>query len=196
MSPRADAVRSRERILEVARSHDPRALRLNDVARDAGVGVGTVYRHFPTVRALIEALSLDSLARLRDAADAAAREPDPEKALHRFLGTALDLQLDDAGLEAVLTDLADTDPVVHSECAAARMTVFAGYSAVLTRAQLTGVVRDDISAAQLHRLVCGIEHAVRLGSRADRVVLLDILLSGIRPDPQNSAKAAAGVSAG
>jgi AcrR family transcriptional regulator len=201
MSPRADAVRSRERILEVARGHDARALRLNDVARDAGVGIGTVYRHFPTVRALIEALSLDSLARLRDAADAAAREPDPQQALHRFLGRALDLQLDDAGLEAVLTDIARTDPVVHNGCAAARTAVFAGYSAVLTRAQRAGVVRDDISAAQLHRLVCGIEHAVRLGTREDRTVLLDILLAGIRPEPENSSKAAvmtagAGTSAG
>lgn len=182
MSPRADAVRSRERILAVAREHDARALRLNDVARDAGVGIGTVYRHFPTIHSLIEALSVDSLARLTAAADAAAREPDSAEALRGFLGTALDLQLADAGLEAVLTDLARTDPAVHSECAAARTEVFAGYAAVLTRAQRDGAVREDITPAQLQRLVCGIEHAVRLGDAADRVVLLDILLSGIRPD--------------
>lgn len=175
-------MRSRERILEVARGHDARALRLNDIARDAGVGIGTVYRHFPTVRALIEALSSDSLARLRDAADAASEEPDPHRALQGFLGDALDLQLADAGLEAVLSDIARTDPVVHSECAAARLSVFAGYSAVLDRAQRAGVARADISPAQLHRLLCGIEHAVRLGAPADRTVLLDILLAGIRPE--------------
>ncbi len=72
-SVRADAVRSRERILEVAKGHDAADLRLNEVAREAGVGVGTVYRHFPTVRALVEALSVESLRRLGDAADAAAR---------------------------------------------------------------------------------------------------------------------------
>lgn len=182
MSPRADAVRSRARILEVARGHDARALRLNDIAREAGVGIGTVYRHFPTVRSLIEALSIDSLVRLRDAADAASEEPDPHRALRGFLGDALDLQLADAGLEAVLTDIARTDPVVHSECAAARLNVFAGYSAVLVRAQGAGVARADISPAQLHRLLCGIEHAVRLGAPADRAVLLDILLAGIRPE--------------
>ena len=77
MTPRADAVRSRERILEVARGHDVRSLRLNDIARNAGVGIGTVYRHFPTVRALVEALSVDALARLSDAADAASAEPGP-----------------------------------------------------------------------------------------------------------------------
>lgn len=174
-------MRSRERILAVAREHDARALRLNDVARDAGVGIGTVYRHFPTVHALVEALSIDSLTRLTTAATAAADEPDSFAALRRFLGVALDLQLHDAGLEAVLTDLARADPAVHSECTAARAEVFAGYATVLTRAQRDGVVRADISPAQLQRLVCGIEHAVRLGDAADRGVLLDVLLSGIRP---------------
>jgi hypothetical protein len=59
--------------------------------------------------------------------------------------------------------------------------VFAGYAAVLTRAQQDGAVRVDITPAQLQRLVCGVEHAVRLGVPTDRDVLLDILLSGIRP---------------
>lgn len=183
MSPRADAVRSRERILEIARGHDARALRLNDIAREAGVGIGTVYRHFPDVRSLIEALSLDSLARLDRAAAAAASQPDPEAALRGFLSEALDLQLADGGLEAVLTDLANSDPAVHSECSAARAKVFDGYAAVLHRAQRGGFVRDDLTAPQLQRLVCGIEHAVRLGADDDKGVLLDILLAGIRPAP-------------
>ncbi|SDG43352.1 TetR/AcrR family transcriptional regulator [Microbacterium pygmaeum] len=191
MTLRADAARSRERILAAARSHDVRALRLNDVARDAGVGIGTVYRHFPTVHALIEALSIDSLGRLQDASEAAARNPDPLSALHGFLRAALLLQLEDAGLEAVLIDLARTDPVVHSECAAARAEVFAGYTAVLTRAQRAGVVREDVSPAQLQRLVCGVEHAVRLGAPDDRSILLDILLAGIGPRTQQIPAVAA-----
>ena len=192
MSPRVDAVRSRERILDVARSHDARALRLNDIARDAGVGIGTVYRHFPTVRTLVEALSVDSLARLSEAADASAAEGDPVTALRRFVSDALALQLADGGLEAVLTDIARADPQVHSECTAARAKVFDGYAAVLARAQRDGIVRDDLSATQLQRLVCGIEHAVRLGDDTDRAVLLDILLAGIRPAARFSAAAAAG----
>jgi AcrR family transcriptional regulator len=182
MSPslRADAARSRARILEVARGRDAAELRLNDVARDAGLGVGTVYRHFPNVRALVEALSVESLTRLGEAADAAAREPDPLLALHRFLDDALRLQLADSGLQAVLVDLERSDPTVHSECTAARAQVTAGFDAVLARAQAAGVVRSDVSAAQLQRLVCGVEHAVRLGSPGDQRVLLDILISGIR----------------
>ncbi|WP_203581041.1 TetR/AcrR family transcriptional regulator [Microbacterium hibisci] len=198
MSPRADAVRSRERILEAARRHDVRALRLNDIARDAGVGIGTVYRHFPTVTALVEALSVDALVRLVAAADRAAIEPDADRALRGFLDDALTLQLEDGGLEAVLTDLARTDPVVHDECAAARGRVFAGYDAVLSRAQRDGVVRGDVSAAQLQRLVCGVEHAVRLGAPADRDLLLDILVSGLRLEtgtPSTSPATAAARSA-
>lgn len=191
VTPRADALRSRERILAVARGRDVRSLRLNDIARDAGVGIGTVYRHFPTVRDLIEALSIDSLARLGEAADAASREADAALALRRFVGDALDLQLADGGLEAVLTDLARTDPLIQSECTAARARVFDGYAAVLTRAQHAGATRPDITAAQLQRLVCGVEHAVRLGAPADRDVLLDILLAGIGRDPATPSTGAA-----
>ncbi|MBN9196988.1 MAG: TetR/AcrR family transcriptional regulator, partial [Microbacterium sp.] len=179
-SVRADAARSRERILEVAKAKDAADLRLNDIARDAGVGVGTVYRHFPTVRALIEALSVDSLRRLGEAAEAAAREPDALAALQHFLDDALALQLADSGLQAVLVDLERADPVVQSECTAARAQVRAGFGAVLARAQASGAVRSDLSAAQLQRLVCGVEHAVRLGSPEDRPVLLDVLIAGIR----------------
>lgn len=179
-SVRSDAVRSRTRILEVARGRDAADLRLNDIARDAGVGVGTVYRHFPNVRALVEALSVESLRRLNDAAESAAREPDPLVALRRFLDDALELQLADSGLQAVLVDLERSDPAVHSECSAARAQVYAGFGTVLARAQAAGAVRSDLSAAQLQRLVCGVEHAVRLGSPDDRPVLLNILISGIR----------------
>jgi AcrR family transcriptional regulator len=183
VSLRADAARSRERILAVARGHDARALRLNDVARDAGVGIGTVYRHFPTVRHLVEALSIASLDRLGEAVGAAEREPDPVAAFEGFVATALELQLSDDGLEAVLNDIARTDPGLHSACAAARVRVFDGYAMVLDRARRAGAVRADVSPEQLHRLVCGIEHAVRLGARADRDVLLGILLAGLRPTP-------------
>lgn len=176
-------MRSRERILDVARGREVADLRLNDIARAAGVGVATVYRHFPTVRALIEALSVASLQRLGEAADAAATASDPLAGLRRFVDDALALQLDDAGLQTVLADLELLDPAVHSECAAARIQVHAGYATVLARAQACGVVRPDLTPGQLQRLVSGIEHAVRLqppGAADERALLLDILIAGIR----------------
>ena len=104
---RSDALRSRERILRVARGQDRRTLRLNEVARQAGLGVGTVYRHFPTVHALVEALALETLHRMRAVAAEALAEPDAAKALAHFLRAALHLQLEEGGLQAVLLSPAD-----------------------------------------------------------------------------------------
>jgi AcrR family transcriptional regulator len=77
-------------------------LRMNDLAREAGVGVGTVYRHFPTQRALAEALSAGTLDRMLTVARAAVAEVDASIAFFAFVRKALDLQLDDGGLQAVL----------------------------------------------------------------------------------------------
>jgi AcrR family transcriptional regulator len=174
---RSDAARSRARILEVARTHDARALRLNEVARDAGVGVGTVYRHFPTVHALVEALSLDNLERMLSIARAASMEVDAARAFADFLSGALALQLEDGGLQSVLLSPADEDDSVR----AMKLEVFAAFESVLQRARVAGVVRADLSIIQLEHLVCGVEHAVRIGDSGDRQLFLDVLLTGLRP---------------
>ncbi|MGP3533359.1 TetR/AcrR family transcriptional regulator [Microbacterium sp. RD1] len=188
--PRSDALRSRARILEIARGRDLGALRHNDIAREAHVGVATVYRHFPTVRDLIEALSIDSLRRLRETAEIADAEPDALLALRGFLSAALALQLEDAGLQSVLANLERIDPVIHTECSAARTQVHDGYARVLARAQSAGAVRADLTAPQLQRMLSGIEHAVRLGAPADAEMLLDVFFAGLcTPAPAPTALA-------
>ncbi|NQX17320.1 TetR/AcrR family transcriptional regulator [Rathayibacter sp. VKM Ac-2857] len=174
---RSDAARSRARILEVARTHDRGTLRLNEVAREAGVGVATVYRHFPTVHALVEALSADTLDAMLAVSRRAAALPDPGAALAVYLREALDLQLSDGGLQAVLLSPEDEAESVR----AAKREIFESFAAVLAAARAAGAVRPDLTIDHLEHLVCGIEHAVRLGSPADRAVLLDVLLDGLRP---------------
>ena len=174
---RSDAARSRTRILDVARGHDTADLRLNDVAREAGVGVGTVYRHFPTVHALVEALSTNTIERMLEVSRRAADEPDAGAALFLYLDAALSLQLEDGGLQAVLLSPEDETDEVR----AAKHEIFEAFSGVLERAKRAEAVREDISLVQLSHLVCGIEHAVRLGSRDDQALLLDIFLAGLRP---------------
>ncbi|WP_026851582.1 TetR/AcrR family transcriptional regulator [Glaciibacter superstes] len=177
MAIRSDAARSRERILTAAREQDSSTLRLNDLARETGLGVGTVYRHFPTVHALVEALAYDTLIRMRDLSREAAAEPDAEVALASFLRSALDLQLADGGLQAVLLSPDDeTDDVRET-----KREIFATFTAVLERARSDGAVRADLTVEQLEHLICGIEHAVRLGSPADSEPFLQIMLAGIRP---------------
>ena len=178
MTPiRSDAARSRLRILEVARTHDSQTLRLNDVARDAGVGVGTVYRHFPTMHALVEALTVDTLEKMLEVSRTAAVEPDAAAALALYLRMALALQLEDGGLQAVLLSPDDETEVVRS----AKREIYGTFSDILERAKEVGAIRSTVTFDQLSHLVCGIEHAVRLGTPDDREPMLDILLSGLRP---------------
>lgn len=174
---RSDAARSRSRILEAAGTHATDDLRLNEIAREAGVGVATVYRHFPTVRALVEALTAGSLDRLLTLAREAAAEPDPGTAFTLFLRGTLTLQLDDDGLQPILVTHDDEGP----ETSAVKAEIVTTAATVLDRAKAAGAVRGDVTLDQLQHLVCGIEHAVRLGLPEDRGPLLEILVAGLRP---------------
>ncbi|MFC7375886.1 MULTISPECIES: TetR/AcrR family transcriptional regulator [unclassified Brachybacterium] len=173
---RSDAARSRAKILEAARGCPLDDLRLNEVARAAGVGVGTVYRHFPTVTALIEALSFDALEQTVDLARTAAEEPDAGRGFVRFLRGAVRTQLEHEGLQQMW--FADD---VSTEARALRAELFDRAGALLDAAVAAGAVRPDLSIGQVQRLVCGVEHAVRLGNGQDQDLLLDIMLSGLAP---------------
>jgi AcrR family transcriptional regulator len=178
---RSDAARSRSRILEVARALDTHDLRLNEVAREAGLGVGTVYRHFPTVRSLVSALSADTVDRLLGISRRAAVEPDPAEAVRLCLDSALALQLEDGGLQMTLLSTEDDSEEVR----VAKREIFVTFAALVERAQAAGAVREDVTLDQLMHLVCGVEYAVRLGSSRDRGTLLDIVLSGLRATAPN-----------
>jgi len=174
---RSDAARSRARILDAARTHDLHDLRLNDLAREAAVGVGTVYRHFPTVQALVEALTVNTIEQMLEISRKAAAESHPGTAFSYYLRSALTLQLEDGRLQSVLLSPENETEEVRK----AKEEIFGTFAAVLDRAQAAGAVRQDLTLEQLSHLVCGIEHAVRLGSAADRVPLLEIILTGLRP---------------
>lgn len=175
---RSDAARSRARILAAAAGQDRGALRLNEVARVAGVGVGTVYRHFPTVEALVEELTATTVRRAVDAARAAARDDDAGAAFDGFLATVLDLLLADDGLQQVLLAADDSSPEVRD--AKAELTRTAAL--LLERAERAGAVRQGLTLDQLMHLVCGFEHAVRLGDPDDRATIAAVLRAGLRPD--------------
>jgi AcrR family transcriptional regulator len=145
---RRDAERNRQRILAAARvvfaerglsgSHD-------DIAREAGVGVGTVYRRFPDKEQLIDALFEVRIEEIADVARAAADHPDPWEALVGFLMRTQELQSVDRGLkEIVLGGARGTERAV-----AARLLIEPLAAQVLERAQDAGVVRDDIELTDL-----------------------------------------------
>lgn len=134
-----------------------------------------MYRHFPTAHALTEALTVETLERLRDVARAAVVEPD-DRAFATFVSTALDLQLDDGGLQAVLLSAEDESAYVTS----LKLEIFDAFETALDRARRSGVVRPGLTTSQIEHLICGMEHAVRLGDRGDRALFLTILLDGMR----------------
>ena len=145
---RRDAERNRQRILEAARvvfaerglsgSHD-------DIANEAGVGVGTVYRRFPDKEQLIDALFEARIEEMADVARAAAENPDPWNALVGFLVRAQELQSEDRGLkEIVLGGARGTERAI-----AARSLIAPLVAQLLERAKTAGVVRSDVELTDL-----------------------------------------------
>jgi AcrR family transcriptional regulator len=181
---RADALRNRERLLGVARQElacGNLALQLNDIARKAGVGVGTAYRHFPTPQALLEALVGHHLRLLIGIAKQALEMADIQAAFTFMLRQSLQVLLGtDGGLAAVVA--ASDDAAEDTTQAKQELTDIT--DELIRRAYEAKVVRRDVSAEDVRNLMCGLEKAIRTWpddsdeGRADRY--LDVLIRGLR----------------
>ncbi|GAA4126690.1 TetR/AcrR family transcriptional regulator [Actinomadura keratinilytica] len=153
-------------------------LPLNAIAKDAGVGVGTVYRHFAGRQALLESLAADSYRELIAEAAAAADNPDIADGLRNLLRAALRRQLADPALAAVLS----TPECQCDETLALSRELGALTMRVLDRARKAGVIRADIVPDDVRRLTCGLQHAIRSGDEDGTAIdrYLDVLLRGLR----------------
>jgi AcrR family transcriptional regulator len=179
---RADARRNRLRLLQVATdafAAEGLAVPLDEIARRAGVGPGTLYRHFPTKEALFEAVLRDRLERL--AADAQARRDaaDPGAALLDFI----DRLVAEAAPKRDLTDaLAGGGYDLNASLAATAARLRAAIGGLLARAQAAGAIRDDITTADLMALISGILLALRPrpGQRPDPGRAVAVLRDGLR----------------
>jgi AcrR family transcriptional regulator len=181
MDLRADAARNRAQVIKVARqllAAGDLTLQLNAIAKLAGVGVGTVYRHFPTRQALLEALVADAFAELIDVSRAAAAEPDPADGLELLLRRTFRILASSPGLTAVLESSAlQCHETMELAAAFGEAT-----NAILGRARQAGVIRPDLEADDIRRLICGMQHALDVGGDAlDKLDLyLQVLLAGLR----------------
>jgi AcrR family transcriptional regulator len=152
---RADAARNRAKVLEAASeafAAEGPAVPLDEIARRAGVGAGTVYRHFPTKEALFEAVISDRLGSL--AAEAEARlaadaGTDPGEAFFGYFLEIIGSGLAKADLTEALTA---SGAGVGAETLEAGARLMAALGALLHRAQQAGDVRPDVSAEDLHAL--------------------------------------------
>ena len=115
---------------------------------------------------------------MTDAARAAVADDAAGPAFHGFLATVLDLMLADDGLQQVLLAADGSSPEVRD--AKAELTRSA--AVLLERAQRAGDVRQELTLEQLMHLVCGFEHAARLGPPENRGTIAAVLRGGLRPD--------------
>lgn len=187
---RKDAARNWDRIIAVARDvvDEGTPLQLNDVARRAGLGVGTVYRHFPTPEALLETVAAPCLEGLAAHGQQALTDADPWRALEGFLFRTVEAQVGDASLPAVVAAPADALPRTSE----LKQSLRSAGTVLLDRARQAGVVRPDLSAADLVPLMCGVAYAVQVHSAtpADRIATahryLTTLLEGLRVTPPDA----------
>ncbi|MBO9521885.1 MAG: TetR/AcrR family transcriptional regulator [Nocardioidaceae bacterium] len=147
MTMRADARRNAERLLAAAReliSERGPNVPLDEVAKLAGVGIGTLYRRFPDRDALLRAVVLDALAQTRDAAERAAETEDPFEALATYLRLALELRV-----SAVMPQVLDL--VIHgdAEMDAAREASAKAVEALVDAARESGDLPEDVTFADV-----------------------------------------------
>jgi AcrR family transcriptional regulator len=178
---RADARRNRERVLAAAREAFAEwgfGVPLDAIAARAGVGPGTVYRHFPTKEALFEAVTVARVRELVALARAGAEASDP--------GVALDALLGRIAEEAVAKrDLPDAlGGVGEAAVAVARGELHEAMDVLLDRARAVGAVRAGIGAAELIALLKGLLQAVRESADPELpALLLAVVRDGLRPPP-------------
>jgi AcrR family transcriptional regulator len=153
--PRTDAVRNRERVLEAAKTvfsaGGPEAS-LEAVARQAGVGIGTLYRHFPTREALFEAVYRREVEQLADLAEQLKTQAAPAEALRRWLRSNVEFVATKRGMSAALA-LAAHGSSELSAYSFDRLTKAVG--TLLDRAIAAGEIRADISPEDLLRALVG-----------------------------------------
>ena len=187
-TPRADAVRNRERVLEAAKAvfsaGGPDAS-LEAVARRAGVGIGTLYRHFPTRESLFEAVYRREVEQLADLAEQLKVDVAPAEALRRWLRSNVEFVATKKGMSAALA-LAAHGSTELSAYSFDRLTKAVGV--LLDRAVAAGQIRADISPEDLLRALVGMCYMHdQPGWQASVLRLVDVFIDGMRCTPTRSA---------
>jgi len=180
---RADAARNREKVLESAdRLFTTAGLKtqMDEVAELAGVGVGTVYRHFPTKENLIEAVVARIFESLLQEAEAALKDPDPGAAFRNFFTNMAEIQ----GRHRAFAEEMAAEIGMPVKAARLKKALHQTITKLVSQAQADGAIRNDIGPADIAMLLSGIAHAVEIGVDFEpdlRQRYINIILDGLRP---------------
>ncbi|MFE0417231.1 TetR/AcrR family transcriptional regulator [Streptomyces tendae] len=179
---RADAARNRDQLLEVATrvlASPGGETSLRAIAREAGVGIGTLYRHFPTRESLVEAVYRDQVVRLTKGARDLLADETPAVAMRRWMDLFGDWIATKNGMLDTLPALIESGAVGHART---RDELLNAITTILDAGRAAGDLRPDVTAEETAAGLIGIftvAHQSGPTVTADR--LLDIFLDGLRP---------------
>jgi AcrR family transcriptional regulator len=182
---RADAQRNRDRLVEAAVqafSQGDAEVTLESIAKDAGVGIGTLYRHFPTREALVEAAYRNELAKLCDAVPDLLRSKPAEEALRTWLGAFVDYMTTKKGMGDALKAVIASggNPFEHS-----RARLGEAITALVAAGVKAGTVRSDIEGWDILAHAGGVSLvAGQMGQGEMAGRMLDLLMDGLRYQPK------------
>jgi AcrR family transcriptional regulator len=180
--PRADAQLNRERILEVAKEAFTRSganASLDDIAKDAGVGPGTLYRHFPTRGALIEAVYRTEVERLAAAERKFAETMSPVEALRAWMLLFVDYIAAKHIIAPALNTVVGGPSKLYE---GSRAQIQGAIEALVNRAIQSGHIRKDLEPFDLLRALIGVSNVASTPDwKQSARRLVDILITGSRP---------------
>jgi AcrR family transcriptional regulator len=179
---RADARRNRKRILEAARlqfSEHGLDVHIERIAQAAGVGVGTVYRNFPTKEDLLQALVDERFAYFAEIARAGLEDPDPWRGFCTMMRESARVTAEDRAVSEAMDQL----PGV-CECSAEKVGLREAGSELVERAKATGKLRSDFQVDDIGSLMCGLGRSTAQRESGPQPMswerYVEILLAGLR----------------
>ncbi|MGW6280261.1 TetR/AcrR family transcriptional regulator [Kribbella sp. NPDC055071] len=183
-APRADAARNRGQLLAVATrvfaSADTEPS-MRSIAREAGVGIATLYRHFPTRESLVDAVYRDQVVRLTTGARELLGRMPPATALRHWMDLFGDWVATKNGMLDTLVAMIESGEISHGQ---ARTELLTAITTILDAGHAAGDLRSDVTADDIAAALIGI---FTVAPRPDREAtagrLLNLLMDGLRPWP-------------
>lgn len=190
---RADAIRNRQKLLDVAErlfTTKGASTEMDEIAREAGVGVGTIYRHFATKELLLREIVVGPIEALIDRAGALRDAPDPGAAFFELFDELVELATAKHQLVEVFSQGSRVAIGTPEEVQSRHARFRAAFSVLLERAQAAGAVRRDIGVSELVAIVNGAFPYLRRagGTRKEHLRLLAFVVDGLAATPRSSTR--------
>jgi AcrR family transcriptional regulator len=179
--PRADAERNRQRLIEAAKvcfAQSAGATTLEEVAREAGVGIGTLYRHFPTREALVEQVYREALSRLAADAERLAKEQPPVEALRQWLLLFVDYIATKKLMHDLLATVAGGAAALYAQT---KSQLESAATTLVERAKESGEIKREVAPFDLLFALAGLAYVGPASDWQPRArQMVDILIAGIK----------------